>query len=90
MDKIYVIIERGGTNGVLNKAYFTFDLAYEAVVDIVNHENTKYKKTQEFLYDTHLPGQMELVNEREITNDGVLVANLYDYSIHIFIKELSV
>jgi len=88
MDKVYVIIERG-RNGLLKKAYRTFELAYEAVLIIVNDENNKYKETKAFLDEPILPGQLEETPDDYTQDEGLRVANLYDYDVHIFIKELT-
>ena len=75
--------------GLLKKAYRTFELAYAAVLIIVDVENSKYKETKAFLEEPILPGQLEETLDDYTQDEGLRVANLYDYNVHIFIKELT-
>ena len=85
--RLFIVYENNEI--IWEKVYSTFELAMKAVTKKIDAINEQYKKTPEFKIEPELPGQIEYnTNETFDPRRGVLVANLYDYEIHIYIKEV--
>ena len=86
MDKIYIIYD---TDKIWNIAYISFELALFEVQKKVNEINEEYMKTDQFEIEPTLPATMEDDYDKSKAQNGVMVANIYDYDIHIYIKYVS-
>ena len=83
MDKIYIIYD---TDKIWNIAYISFELALFEVQKKVNEINEEYMKTDQFEIEPILPASMEDDYDKSNAQNGVIVANIYDYDILIYIK----
>jgi hypothetical protein len=83
MDKIYIIYD---TNTIWNIAYISFELALLDVQKKVHQINEQYMKTDQFELTPILPASMEDDYDKSKANNGVIVANVNDYEILIYIK----
>jgi len=83
MDKIYIIYD---TNKIWSIAYISFELALLDVQRKVNQINEEYMKTDQFELTPMLPASMEDDYDKSNAQNGVIVANIYDYDIMIYIK----
>jgi len=84
MNKIYIIYDN--TNSIWNKGYTSFELALIEVLKKVNTINEEYKQSEQYQIEPALPANMEDDYDKAKTNSGVMVANIYDYDIQIYIK----
>ncbi len=83
MDKIYIIYD---TNRIWSIAYISFELALLDVQKKVHQINEQYMKTDQFELNPILPASMEDDFDKSKANNGVIVANINDYEILIYIK----
>jgi hypothetical protein len=83
MDKIYIIYD---TNRIWSIAYISFELALLDVQRKVHQINEQYMKTDQFELNPILPASMEDDFDKSKANNGVIVANINDYEILIYIK----
>ena len=83
MDKIYIIYD---TDKIWSIAYISFELALLDVQKKVNQINEQYMKTDQFELNPILPATMEDDYDKSNAQNGVIVANLNDYDIMIYIK----
>jgi hypothetical protein len=85
-EKIYIIHESG--DFLWNKAYASFELALFAVVERIHTENQTYIAMLSCEGSADLPGRMEDDYTKKDACRSVLVANINNYEVKIFIKEI--
>ena len=83
MDKIYIIYD---THKIWSIAYISFELALLDVQKKVHQINEQYMKTDQFELTPILPASMEDDFDKSKANNGVIVANINEYEILIYIK----
>jgi len=84
--KMYVIYDT--ENNIWDKVYDSFSSALIAVVTRIDLINEEYIKSADYVEETTLPGVIEPVYI-EKWGSGVLVANIYDHDVEIYIKEVN-